>query len=108
MADDLENFRERQDGLEARVGTLEATVEEQARLRAAMDEDMGNLKAELGAHKRLIKAIRATQSDHTKRLTKLETGLDELRQEVRTGFGRVQVGVEAIRDMLDRSLGSDS
>ncbi len=75
-----------------------------------MDEDMANLKAEFGAHKRLIQAIHDTQKDHTNRLTKLEAGVKELRagqKELRAGLERVHVGVEAIRDMLDRNLRSD-
>ena len=115
MADDLEDSGHWRDSVETRLVKLEVTVGEQARLRAAMDEDLGNQKAGLGAHKRLIQSIHDTQSDHTARLTRLETGLDELRQEVgelqqevQAGFGRVLVGVEAIRDMLGRDLADDS
>jgi septal ring factor EnvC (AmiA/AmiB activator) len=104
MTDDLEGSGQWRDSVETRLGKLEVTVEEQARLRAAMDEYLGNLKAELGAHKRLIQSIHDTQSDHTARLERLETGQKELR----TGLGRVQVGVEAIRDMLDRTLNRDN
>ena len=60
----------------------------------------------LHVERKLLQTLHDTQQDHTAQLTKLETGLSELRQEVRTGFGRVQVGVEAIRDMLDRTRNS--
>ena len=117
MSDDLGDIRQRQDRLEGRVGRLEGKVKTQEDLRAAMDEDMGSLKAEFGVQKRLIQAIADTQSDHTARLTRLETGVAELKSDVaelksgvatiRTGLERVHVGVEAIRDLLDRHLGSD-
>jgi phage-related minor tail protein len=73
VGDDLENSGQWRDTVDARLSKLETTVEEQARLRAAMDQDMGDLKASLGAQLKVIQAIRDTQSDHTKRLTTLET-----------------------------------
>ena len=57
-----------------------------------MDEDLGTLGAKIG----LIQAISVTQSDHTARLTRLETGQDELRTKV----DLVYVGVEAIQTLL--------
>lgn len=101
MADDLENSGQWRDTVETRLGTLETRVDEEARLRAAMDEDMGNLKAEWGAHKKIIQAIADTQSDHTRRLTKLETGVEELR----TGLGKVQAGVKMIITLLGGNPG---
>jgi hypothetical protein len=95
MTDDLEDSGQWRDSVETRLGRLEVTVEEQARLRAAMDEDLSKLHVE----RDLLQALHDTQQDHTAQLA-------ELRQEVETGFGRVQVGVEAIRDILDRNLNS--
>jgi chromosome segregation ATPase len=116
MTDDLEDSGQWRDSVETRLGRLEVTVEEQARLRAAMDEDFSKLHVE----RKLLQAMRDTQQDHTAQLREhgaqlrehgaqlREHGaqLKELREEMRAGFGRVQVGVEAIRDMLDRTLNS--
>ena len=82
MTDDLEDSGQWRDSGETRLG-----------------EDLSKLHLE----RDLLQALHDTQQDHTARLTRLETGLGELRQEVRevqTGFGRVQVGVEAIRDQI--------
>ena len=97
MADDLEDSAQWRDGVETRLGRLEVTVEEQARLRAAMD-DLSRLHVE----RDLLQALHDTQQehtaqlrDHTARLARLETGLE-----------RVHVGVETIREILDRNLSS--
>ena len=110
MPNDLEDSAQWRDRVESRLGTLEATVGEQAGLRAAMDEDMGDLKAEFGIQKKLIEAVRDTQSDHTKRLTALETGVQETKArvgavEARLGvveatLKKVHVGVDAILALL--------
>lgn len=60
-----------------------------------MDSDTGDLKAELGAHRRLIMAISETQSDHTTRL-----------RELREGQAEILVGVKAIRRLLGDDSGS--
>jgi hypothetical protein len=96
MEKDLEDFPRWRDSLESRVGTLETKVGTEAHLRAAMDKDMGTLSAKFGVQEKLIQAISLTQSDHTKRLTRLEVGQEELR----TTLDRVQVGVEAIHTLL--------
>ena len=103
MENDLEDFPRWRDRLESRVGTLEAKVETEAHLRAAMDEDMGTLSAKFGVQEKLMQAISRTQSDHTKllrghteRLEKLEVGQEELK----TKLDRVHVGVEAIHTLL--------
>jgi hypothetical protein len=100
MADDLEHSAKWRNEIEERVSTLESTVGEQARLRAVMGEDLTRLHVE----RDLLQALHDTQSDHTRLLTKLETGQEELRQELRT----VHIGVEVIRDLLNRNLSGDS
>jgi hypothetical protein len=100
MADNLEHSDRWRDEIEGRVSMLESTVGEQARLRAVMDEDLSRLHVE----RDLLQALHDTQSDHTRLLTKLGAEQEELRQELRTGFERVHVGVEAIRDLLNRNL----
>ena len=67
------------DGIEARVGTLEArasaveaTVETEAQLRATMDFDMGKMQAEFRAQRSMLQALHVTQQDHNRRLTGVE------------------------------------
>jgi chromosome segregation ATPase len=110
MEKDLEDYPRWRDSVETRLSTLDsgaetqkAELKTQAELRAAMDEDMGTLSAKFGAQERLIQAVAQTQSehtallrDHTKRLTRLEVGQEELQ----TKLDRVHVGVEAIHTLL--------
>jgi hypothetical protein len=94
-----------------------STVEEQARLRAAMDKDMSDLKAGLGAQMKLIQAISDTQSDHTRQIGELREGVDELRagqhelragqRELRAGYQEVIVGVKLINTKLDQLIADD-
>lgn len=44
MTDDLENSGQWRDTVETRLSTLETKVEEEARLRAAMDEDLSGAR----------------------------------------------------------------
>jgi chromosome segregation ATPase len=109
------------ESLEGRVSKLEATVGEQARLRAAMDGDLGDMKAALGVHKDLLQSLHDTQQDHTKRLTRLETGQDKLHERLGAVEGRlgavegrlgavestltiVHAGVDAIQGLLTRNI----
>src|SRR6185437_8415124 len=64
MADDLENSGEWRDTVDARLSTLEARVDEEARLRAAMDEDLSGARAE----RKVLQALHDTQSEHTRQL----------------------------------------
>jgi chromosome segregation ATPase len=61
MADDLENSGQWRDAVETRLSTLEAKVEEEARLRAAMDEDLSGARAD----RNMLQALHDTQSEHT-------------------------------------------
>jgi hypothetical protein len=110
MTDDLEDSSQWRGSVEERLGTLKAKVETEAHLRAAMDKDMGTLSAKFGAQERLIQAMSATQSDHTARLTRLETGLGQVEGRLGLVEGRlglvegkldlVHVGVQAIHTLL--------
>jgi chromosome segregation ATPase len=128
MTDDLADMRARQDRLEGRVAVLEATVKEEAGLRAKMDSDLGEMKATLIAHKHSLQALHETQSDHTRRLTRIEDKVGRVEDRVgkvedrvgriedkvgkvedRVGrieemLGDVRVGVHAILDLLDTHL----
>jgi chromosome segregation ATPase len=116
-----DRFGERQDLFERRLGRLEDTVETQATLRAAMDKDIADVKAEQRAQRALLQAVHDTQSDHTKRLTSIEgrVGNVETRLgnvetrlgnvETRLGqveekLGHVHVGVQTIIAVLDRKI----
>jgi chromosome segregation ATPase len=114
MADDLTEMRQRHDSLEGRVAVLEATVKEEAGLRAKMDSDLGEMKATLIAHKHSLQALHDTQSDHTSRLTRIEEKVSNVEEKVSNvegrvsnieeGLGDVRVGVHAILDLLDAHL----
>jgi septal ring factor EnvC (AmiA/AmiB activator) len=102
MTDDLTEMRGRQDRLEGRVTVLEATVKEEASLRAKMDSDLGEMKATLIAHKHSLQALHDTQTDHTKRLTRIENRVEniEVRVEAESATRRHQ------RRQLSRSMAS--
>jgi chromosome segregation ATPase len=114
MTDDLTEMRGRQDRLEGRVAVLEATVKEEAGLRAKMDNGLGEMKATLIAHRHSLQALHDTQSDHTKRLTRIEGKVENIENRVgsienRAGnieqkLGDVRIGVHAILDLLDTHL----
>jgi chromosome segregation ATPase len=114
MAGDLMNMRDRQDRLEGRVAVLESTVEQEATLRAGMDEELSGLKVQ----KKMLQALIDTQSDHTKRLTRVEDRLGSVEDrlgsvEDRLGsveeeIGTVRIGVHAILDLLDTHLARKS
>jgi chromosome segregation ATPase len=114
MADDLTEIRGRQDKLDGRVAVLEATVREEASLRAKMDSDLGEMKATLIAHKHSLQALHDTQSDHTKRLTRIENKVGSIEgrvesienrvESIEQGLGDVRIGVHAILDLLDTHL----
>ena len=107
MAGDLMNMRDRQDRLEGRVAVLESTVEQEATLRAGMDEELSGLKAQ----KKMLQALIDTQSDHTKRLTRVEDRLGSVENRlgsVEEEIGTVRIGVHAILDLLDTHLARKS
>ena len=117
MNNDLEDFARWRGAIEARVGRLEAKADEQAfatrrqeGLRAAMDEDVSKVQVEFRAQRGLLQALHDTQSDHTRRLSKLESGQQELTARLTSVEGtlqKVHVGVQAIHDKLDRLTGSN-
>lgn len=100
MTDDLADMHDRQDRLEGRVAVLEATVKEEAALRAKMDSDIGEMKATQNAHTRSLQALHDTQSDHTRRLTRIEDRVGRLADDL----ADVRVGVHAILDLLNTHL----
>jgi hypothetical protein len=118
MTDDLEDPRQWRDGIEARVGTLEArastvegTVRTEAHLRATMDFDMGKMQAEFRAQRSMLQALHDTQQDHTRRLTNVEGELVHIEGRLTNVEGKldlVSVGVETIHGKLDLLIDRDS
>jgi chromosome segregation ATPase len=116
MNNDLEGFGQWRRTVDSRLGTPETRVAEQASLRAKMDEDMSDLKVEFRAQRTLLQALHDTQQEHSATLREHGTMLTEhgtmLREhgtqltELQTGQQRIMVGVDAIREMLDRTLNS--
>jgi hypothetical protein len=114
MADDYGDTGSWRDGIEGRVTVLEATVTEQADLRAKMDKDQSDILDKLRAHDRSLQALHDTQSDHTRRLTRIEGDVTVLKTDVavlktdvtelKTALGDVRIGVHAILDLLDTHL----
>jgi chromosome segregation ATPase len=106
MANDLEYSGKWRDTIEKRLGTLETRVGEEAGLRAAMDEDLTRLHVT----RDMLQSLHDTQSDHTRRLTKLEDGQQRLengQQELKEKLQEVHVGVQLIVSKLDRVTGED-
>jgi chromosome segregation ATPase len=102
MTDDLTEMRGRQDRLEGRAAVLEATVKEEAGLRAKMDSDLGEMKATLIAHKHSLQALHDTQSDHTKRLTRIEDKATRIEERVGSIEGRVGSIEDRVGSIEDR------
>jgi hypothetical protein len=107
MTDDLEDSAQWRDEIETRVGTLEVTVETEARVRAKMDQDMSDLKLEFRAQRGLLQALQETQSEHTAmlrdhgaRLVRLEAGQAKLE----AGQAKVLAGVQTIIGLLDKDI----
>jgi chromosome segregation ATPase len=113
MANDLEDSGKWRSTVDTRLGKLETRVEQEARLRAAMDEDL----TRLDVGRDMLQSLHDTQSDHTRRLTKLEDGQQELKSRLEKVEGRlgvvegkldkVHVGVQLIVTKLDRVIGED-
>jgi CII-binding regulator of phage lambda lysogenization HflD len=128
MSTELDEMRQRQDRFEVRLATLEEKVETQARMRAAMDQDISDIKQEQRAQRGLLQAVAITQSEHTARLITIEgrllgmddrltrvegrltgvedrlTGVETDMAQVKSTLGNVQVGVQTIIAILDRQI----
>jgi len=110
MANDLEDSGKWRNTIEKRLGTLETRVDEEAGLRAAMDEDLTRLHVT----RDMLQSLHDTQSDHTRRLTKLEDGQQRLengQQELKVRLEKVEgtlqkvhVGVQLIQGSLDKLI----
>ena len=118
---EMDEMRRRQDTFDMRLTTLEEKVDAEANLRAAMNEDISDIKVEQHAQRRLLQAVAVTQSEHTARLVGLETDVAVLKTDVavlktdvavlktdmaqvKSTLGNVQVGVQTIIAILDRQI----
>jgi uncharacterized coiled-coil protein SlyX len=123
MNNDLEGFGQWRRTVDTRLGTLETRVAEQASLRAQMDEDMSELRVEFRAQRTLLQALHDTQQEHSATLRDHGAILTDhgailrdhgaiLRDhgaqlnDLQVGQQRIMAGVDAIREMLDRTLNS--
>jgi hypothetical protein len=74
-----------------------------------MDEDMSDLKVEFRAQRTLLQALHDTQQEHGATLREHSATLREHGTQLtalQTGQQRIMAGVDAIREMLDRTLNS--
>jgi hypothetical protein len=71
-------------------------MDSEAGLRAMMDLDQAALTARFDAQDHLLRALAITQSEHTRRLTRLEDG----QQRLEGAVGRVEVGLQTILTLL--------
>jgi predicted nucleic acid-binding Zn-ribbon protein len=103
MPDELDEIRRRLDALENRMDS-------EAGLRAMMDLDQASLTARFDAQDHLLRALAVTQSEHTRRLTRLEDGQQRLeggqqrleggQRKLEGAVGRVEVGLQTILTLL--------
>jgi|HubBroStandDraft_4_1064222.scaffolds.fasta_scaffold54215_2 hypothetical protein len=96
MPDELDEIRRRLDALENRMDS-------EAGLRAMMDLDQAALTARFDAQDNLLRALAITQSEHTRRLTRLEDGQQRLeggQRKLEGAVGRVEVGLQTILTLL--------
>jgi septal ring factor EnvC (AmiA/AmiB activator) len=99
------------------VSTLEAASDEQAAaiaiqrgLQVAMDEDITAMRVEFRAQRGLLQSLHLTQQEHTTLLREHSAQLREHSaqlNDLRAGQQRILVGVEGIRELLDRTLNKD-
>jgi chromosome segregation ATPase len=75
--------------LESRVTAVEERLDEQAGLRASQDRDLANVGEALRAQSGLLKALAATQSEHTYQIGQLGLKLGQLDLKVDRLDGKV-------------------
>jgi chromosome segregation ATPase len=101
MPDELDEIRRRLDALENRMDS-------EAGLRAMMDLDQAALTARFDAQDNLLRALAITQSEHTRRLTRLEDGQQRLeggQQRLEGGQQRLEGGQQRLEGGQQRLEG---
>jgi chromosome segregation ATPase len=114
----LEEFTEWRDSVEVRLDRLESVSDQHTEkfnqaedLLGSIDEDLSKLQVEFRAQRKMLQALHLAQSDHTARLTRLETGVRKLDGRVERlddGMQKVEAGVRTIIGLLERNLDGDS
>jgi hypothetical protein len=69
----------RAEDLERRLAAVEQRLGMEAGLRASGDRDIADIKQTLRAQHHTIQALAITQSEHTEKLDRLETGMSSVR-----------------------------
>jgi predicted metal-dependent peptidase len=80
-------------------------MDSEAGLRVMMDLDQASLTARLDAQDNLLRALALTQSDHTRRLARLEGKVDSLeggQRDLQGAVARVEVGLQTIITLLSK------
>jgi predicted nucleic acid-binding Zn-ribbon protein len=98
------------DEIRRRLDVLESRMDSEASLRAMMDLDHASLVTRFDAQDNLLRALAVTQSEHTKRLTRLEGKVDRLegkvdgleggQRDLQGAVARVEVGLQTIITLL--------
>ena len=105
------------DEIPPRLDALENRMDSEAGLRAMRDLDQASLTARFDAQDHLLRALAVTQSEHTRRLTRLEDGQQRLeggqqrleggqqrleggQRKLEGAVGRVEVGLQTILTLL--------
>jgi chromosome segregation ATPase len=104
MDDYISDIRDRQDKFEGRMTHLEATVTEEAGLRAEMDTNLDEVATKLEKDRILFNALQETQGDHSNRLTRIEdkvTGIAGRLDGVETRLDRVETRLDGVEIRLD-------
>jgi hypothetical protein len=107
MSDELIQIREHLVRHDQRLDELESRVGTEAGLRAMMDHDLAVLNKKLDANTSLIQALRITQGDHTRMLTRMETDIAGLKidvGELKTGASKTTIALRIIVGKLDELL----
>jgi hypothetical protein len=94
--------------LEERVTRLEADVEEQKRLCASRDRGLSDISEKLRVQGDLMKALAATQSEHTATLDRHTATLDRhtaMHREHSVELAQLTLNVHGIKDGMQRIIG---
>jgi chromosome segregation ATPase len=112
MSTQLAEMSERQDAFDVRLTTLEEKFEAEASMRAAMAQDISDIKIEQRAQRGMLQAVGVTLSEHSARLSGVETRLDRVEtrldrvedrlSNVDTRLGNVETRLGNVETRLDR------
>jgi predicted nucleic acid-binding Zn-ribbon protein len=97
------------DEIRRRLDVLESRMDSEASLRAMMDLDHASLVTRFDAQDNLLRALAVTQSEHTRRLTRLEGKVDSLeggQRDLQGAVARVEVGLQTIITLLSNDHGA--